>query len=259
MQQDASRALLTIGYSSLASRVNDIVLPAPKQDVEILIIVQDPTGTAQFVAPSRSDVRTVQLDSKGVAKSRNVAITQAKGKYLVFADDDIEFKVEGLDAVLAHFAACDCALVLGQAVDEQDVLRKNYPTQIEKLNLFNSARAATYEMVIDVDKVRESNVTFDENFGAGVTNYLGDEFIFIADLLRSKRSAHFLPVTLAVHPTDSSGSGWGSQRDLKVRAEIFTRVFGWYAPAVRLLFIAKHFNKVNGLRNALSFVLRRFK
>ena len=259
MQQDSSAALLTVAYSSLASRVNNIVFPAHRVDVEILVIVQDPTGESSFLAPSRNDVRTIQLDSKGVAKSRNVAIAQAKGKYLIFADDDIEFKVEGLDEVLTHFATCDCSLVLGQAVDEKNRLRKNYPIEIEKLNLFNSARAATYEMVIDVEKVRASNLKFDESFGAGVTNYLGDEYIFIADLLRSGRSAHFLPVTLAVHPTDSSGSGWGTKRDLKVRSQIFTRVFGWYAPFVRLLFIAKHFKKVDGLGNAIAFVSGRFR
>ena len=259
MHQNTPSPLLTIAYSSLASRANKIELPQYRDDVEILIIVQDPTGETQFIPPSRSDVRAIQLESIGVAKSRNEAIEQAKGTYLIFADDDIEFNAKGLEAVLDHFKVCDCALVLGQAVDEKNVLRKNYPTQIQKLNRFNSARAATYEMVIDVKKVRESNLKFDENFGAGVTNYLGDEYIFIADLLRSGSRAHFLPATLATHPTDSSGSGWGTSRDLAVRSKIFTRVFGWYAPIVRILFISKHRDKVQGIGNAVAFVLGRFR
>ncbi len=258
-ESGATFTRLTIAYSTLASRTANIKLPLQRDDQEILIVVQNPDRIEFPAPPSRSDVRVVELDSKGVAKSRNTAIDVAQGKYLVFADDDIEFKLENLDQVVAHLESCQCSLVLGQATDQTGNLRKTYPANTTWLTRFNSAKAATYEMLINVAAVRADDIRFDEEFGAGAVNYLGDEYIFICDLLKSHQKAHFLPVTMAVHPTDSSGSGWGTSADLQARAKIFTRVFGPLAFAVRALFILRNRDKVSGISNYVRFIFARFK
>jgi hypothetical protein len=146
---------------------------------------------------------------------------------------------------------------LGQATDESGALRKRYPTTIEKLGSFNSARAATYEMIIRVSEVRKLGVRFDEDFGAGAKNYLGDEYIFVVDLIKAGGKAVFAPITLAQHPTESSGSRWGSAQDRRARAIIFTRVFGALAPFVRLPFGIRRFRELGSLKNLLLFVLGR--
>ena len=250
---------LTIAYSTLAERACNIVLPAMRPDQEVLIIVQSPDGATHPAPPAREDVRILHLASKGVAKSRNAAIDNARGEYLVFADDDIVFDLASLDAITAHFEQCKCALVLGQAVDPTGALRKKYPTQPQWLNRLNSAKAATYEMVIRVPTIKARGIRFDENFGAGATNYLGDEYIFIVDMVKRGLKAHFLPITMAVHPTDSSGSGWGSREDLHARSIIFTRVFGPAAVFMRAAFIARHRDKVSGFGDYARFILGSFR
>lgn len=249
---------LTIAYSTLANRAAAIRLPVRREDQEILIIVQNPDRIEFPAAPMRSDVRVVELGSKGVAKSRNTAIEVARGNYLVFADDDIEFNLENLDELVDHLSGCTCSLVLGQAVDQSGTLRKSYPSRPQWLTRFNSAKAATYEMLIDVSAIRANAIQFDEDFGAGAVNYLGDEYIFICDMLKQHLKAHFLPVTMAVHPTESSGSGWGTSADLQARAKIFSRVFGPLAIVVRTLFIFRNRDKVNGAGNFIRFIFARF-
>jgi len=250
---------LTIAYSTLAARAANIELPAMREDQEILIIVQSPDGATHPAPPVRDDVRVVHLTSKGVAKSRNAAIENARGEFLVFADDDIVFDLKSLDTVTAHFEQCTCSLVLGQAVDPAGVLRKKYPAEPRWLNRFNSAKAATYEMVIRVRAVKSRGLRFDENFGAGATNYLGDEYIFIVDMVNRGLKAHFLPITMAVHPTESSGSGWGTREDLRARSVIFSRVFGPAAIFMRAAFIARHRDKVSGLGDYARFIFGPFR
>jgi len=250
---------LTIAYSTLAARAANIVLPARRHDQEVLIIVQSPDGTTHPAPPARDDVRVVHLEGKGVAKSRNAAIENALGEYLVFADDDIEFDLDSLDAITAHFEQCTCSLVLGQAVDPSGALRKQYPTEPKWLNRLNSAKAATYEMVIRVSDIKARGIRFDDNFGAGATNYLGDEYIFIVDMVKRGLRAHFLPITMAVHPTESSGSGWGSRDDLRARSVIFSRVFGPAAIPMRFAFIARHRDKVAGVGDYARFIFGTFR
>ena len=253
-QVSSSQVRLTIAYSTLAARAAGIKLPLQRADQEVLIIVQNPDGESFSPPPMRNDVQVIELTSKGVAKSRNEAIDNARGTYLVFADDDIEFNLQSLDTVTQHLEECDCSLVLGQAVDPSGHLRKKYPTKPMWLNRFNSAKAATYEMVIRVETIRNRGIRFDEEFGAGAVNYLGDEYIFIVDMVKRGLKAHFLPITMAIHPTESSGSGWGTTADLRARSVIFTRVFGPLAFIMRAAFIARHRDKLSGPRDFFRFV-----
>jgi glycosyltransferase involved in cell wall biosynthesis len=226
-------ASLTFGFSTLADRLENIQLPNLEDhpDWDVLITVQSgtanlPTEEQLAKAPRGERVQVLAFAGVGVTKIRNQVLTNAKGDYLLFADDDISFNEEGILNAIEYMKDGELALLLGQAVDETGRLRKSYPTKPQRLNKLNSAKAATYEMLVNTKAVKQAGISFDENFGAGAPEtYLGDEYIFIADLVAKSLNCYFVPITLATHPTDSSGSGWGTPRDRKARALIFDRVF----------------------------------
>jgi glycosyltransferase involved in cell wall biosynthesis len=226
-------ASLTFGYSTLANRLSNIQLPdlTNHPDWDVLITVQSgtkeaPTATELAKAPRVKNVELLSYPGSGVTKLRNQVLKNARGKYVVFSDDDITFNQDGLEEGIAYLEQTGAGLLLGQAVDEEGKLRKAYPSKAHRLTKFNSAKAATYEMIVDLEQVRAAGVLFDENFGAGAEiTYLGDEYIFICDLLSAGVRCNFAPIVLASHPTDSSGSGWGTQRDRIARARIFDRAF----------------------------------
>lgn len=250
--------LLTIGYSTLADRLKNISAPEINLPHEVFISIQNPKGI-EYSLPTNFDFKSAISNEKGVAKSRNVVLNSAQTKYLLFADDEIIFLSDGIKSAIAYLEsnpACD--LVLAQAVDTKGVLRKSYPKTEVKLSKFNSAKAATYEMIVRVESVRNKGVAFDENFGAGAVNYLGDEYIFITDLLKKGGAATFLPLTIAIHPEESSGSRWGTESDLRARALVFQRVFGVSAPLIRTAFYLKNFGKFGGLKNLFKFIIGKF-
>jgi hypothetical protein len=113
-------------------------------------------------------------------------------------------------------------------------------------------------MIVRVDSAKSKGMTFDEKFGAGADNYLGDEYIFIADLIDKGGAGVFLPLTIAIHPLESSGSRWGSDADLRARAVVFQRVFGDTAPLIRTAFYLKNLRKFGGLRNIIRFSIGKF-
>ena len=250
--------LLTIGYSTLADRVKNITAPNLDLPHDIYISIQNP-GNIEFTLPTNFEFQSTTSNEKGVAKSRNTVLRNTKTKYLLFADDENTFIGDGIKAAISYLEKHpNCDLVLAQAVDETGVLRKSYPIKEEKLTKFNSAKAATYEMIVRVESVLSKCVAFDEEFGAGAINYLGDEYIFISDLIKKGGVATFLPLTIAIHPQESSGSRWGTEPDLRARAEVFQRVFGGAAPIIRTGFYLKNFRKFGGLRNLLKFSIGRF-
>jgi glycosyltransferase involved in cell wall biosynthesis len=252
----SDRPTLTIAYSTLPDRIKNIAFPEKSDDREILVLVQNVNESSYIF--SEPNAKLVELKNKGVAKSRNAALERASGEFLLFGDDDIKFIETGVVQALKYFAEHpECAIILSQAIDESGEFRKNYFGEVTPLKLTNSARAATYEMLVRVDVIREKKIRFDEAFGAGANNYLGDEYIFIADALKAGLKGVHLPVKIAVHPRESSGSRWGSDADLSARAMVFSRVFGWRAPIYRAAFLIKTSNPWPGLGKALRFILAK--
>lgn len=229
--------LLTIGYSVLADRVENIQLPKFLSMPNIFISIQNPKNIS-YKLPEIVGLGHIEQINSGVAKSRNEVLRAAKSKYLIFADDDITFHEENIKAAISYLEANPkCDLVLGTTIDESGNFRKKYPEQRLELTRFNSGKAATYEIIVRVETFHTKNLFFDENFGAGVENFLGDEYILIADLIKLGGRGVFLPLIFATHPTDSSGSNWAKSENLKARAAVFKRVFGFWAILVRAAFI----------------------
>jgi len=253
-----SEKLLTIGYSTLADRLKNLIPPKVELPHEIFISIQNP-GEIEFELPTNFKFRSVTATEKGVAKSRNIVLRSAHTRYLLFADDENTFRGDNIKSAISYLEKHPkCDLVLAQAVDTTGALRKAYPKRVKKLTKFNSAKAATYEMIVRVDSAKSKGVSFDERFGAGADNYLGDEYIFIADLIDKGGSGVFLPLTIAIHPFVSSGSRWGSDADLRARAEVFQRVFGDRAPLIRIAFYLKNLHKFGGLKNLVKFSIGKF-
>ena len=242
---------LTIGYSTLANRAKNIKFLS---SVNNLVIVQNPDSIS--IPNFGSEVKVLELRNKGVAKSRNAALDYTETEYLLFGDDDIEFKESGITLAINYLNANpDVSILLMQAIDETGKLRKRYSAESHQLKLTNSAKAATYEMMIRTSDIKAAGIKFDENFGAGAPNYLGDEYIFIADALRSGLKGQFEPIVIATHPTESSGNIRNSQSDRSARAKVFSRVFGIWAPVMRALFLAKPPSKKFGFINSLFFII----
>jgi glycosyltransferase involved in cell wall biosynthesis len=242
---------LTIGYSTLANRAKNIKFLT---SVNNLVIVQNPDSISlpNFLA----EVQIVELHNRGVAKSRNAAIANTDTEYLLFGDDDIAFSETGIASAINYLNANpSISILLMQAADETGKLRKHYPAHSHQLKLTNSAKAATYEMIIRTAAIKTAGIKFDENFGAGATNYLGDEYIFIADALRAGLKGQFEPIVIATHPSESSGSLRNSAIDRSARAKVFSRVFGIWSPIMRAMFLAKPPSKKFGLINSLLFII----
>lgn len=255
------RKLLTFGFSTLSDRVGNITFPTQRADREVLVIIQNPedrawSGKDLSEIAMRDDVEIIELTSLGVAKSRNAAIEHSQGKYLIFSDDDIKFVEQGLEEAIEYLEQHpEVDLVLGSAIDENGQKRKKYPVEIVPLTKFNSAKAATYEMLIRVDGIRNKGIRFDENFGAGAKNYLGDEFIFISDLIDAGGKGVSHPAVIAIHPQESSGSRWGSAKDFNARLAIFDRVFGQGAFLIRLGFALRRTKELGSIANTIRFAL----
>jgi succinoglycan biosynthesis protein ExoM len=145
-------------------------------DVEILVVDNDPeAGARDAVLAFAQDHPIVTYEHApvpGIAAARNVALASASGHdVLVFIDDD-ERPIEGwLDYLLATYREFHSAAVVGPVISRFDVDPDNW---IVSGGFFNRRRlktgtavdlVATNNLLLDVEQIRQRDLTFDERFG----------------------------------------------------------------------------------------------
>ena len=226
-----------------------------RAETEVLIAVQG--GYVQPV--DREDVRMIYLDNFGAAKSRNKILEEASGEIIFFGDDDMRWNELGVTKTIEFFQQNkDVDLVLCQSENEYGELRKRYFKKQTRLSKYNSAKSATYEMAIRLSSFKNKKINFHEDFGAGTNNFLGDEFIFISQACRAGLKCEFLPLTIAVHPSTSSGMIYGTQEDTKARSNAIQQVFGKFAMLARLGFVLKNPLRFKSFELLFRFIFRWF-
>jgi GT2 family glycosyltransferase len=92
------------------------------QDYEVIIVDQDGDGSLEAALRQRFDgdarLVYVPLDRPSASQARNVAVRRARGRILVFSDDDTEVEPDWLRAYVEAFDACDNApAVVGGRLD----------------------------------------------------------------------------------------------------------------------------------------------
>lgn len=250
---------VTVCISTLGARVLTLScarLPA-RPGLRYHIVLQSPDAAGRRHLrdlAARGDVTFVEMEGRGVARSRNAALATAPGEIAVLADDDLDFRVESYPALARAFArepglGCVCGIVAGP-----DGRPRKRPARAgARLRPWNAARVGTPEIALRLAEIRRLGLRFDEEFGAGTDLPIGDEFIFLVRGLRAGLKGRHLALTLAVHAPESSGLAFDAE-SLEVRRAVFRRAMGWRSWLFRLGFAAKNRRRFRSLGDALRFL-----
>ena len=231
------KPLVTVGLSSLSSRIlNSKFHLTDDLDFELVICIQldqkikNKDNFKELIrnhlCNKKRDIKICFLEGLGVAKSRNQIMKLTQTPILWFVDDDIEILPFSVREIENDFhKRPNVSLICYQSLDNNKQLRKKFAKKEHYLNKFNSAKYATFEMVLKLDNVIKSNVRFNSNFGAGTHNYFGDEYIFISDLLEKGFNLKYIPRPLCIHGSISSGF-YKRKNKYDIQKKVLKQVFG---------------------------------
>lgn len=246
---------VTIGISTLAHRMHNIALPEATRGIQYLIMVQGGAADATLSYLTRPDVTYHELALTGVAQSRSAVMDHCQTPLLLFMDDDVDMQIDGIQAMGQYMTAHP-----SHSVATGTTLHDSYSVSNiaqHALNHWNTARLMTPGMMVRVAKIRESGVRFDPEFGLNGSYPIGDEFVFVTDLLKKGHSGMRLPIVVGRHEGHSTGDIWADSNILNARRAVLRRVFGRWAPLVQIGFAVKHRRRLGGWPAAIRFAFAR--
>lgn len=241
---------IAIGISTLNDGIYHIQEKINSLPENILVVISHQITNEKYYSDriiSHPNVIIKISFEKGLSKSRNILLEEAmklQADYLLISDDDVFYLNEGLLELSgfleqqngnSHYQIQSCT--------NNGTLRKKYPTSVKKIKKLDGFGVSSIEMCLNIKLIERNGIRFDERFGLGAIYQAGEEPIFINDLLKSNEKILFVPITVTVHPIESSGNKiYTCPKSLADRGAIFIRCGG----------------RALGLAYLLAFWVRKF-
>lgn len=179
---------------------------------------------------------------KGLSKSRNRAIELCDSDIALISDDDVVYSDEIEKIISKAFKEnSEADIITFQFLkDDNTLYKKNYKKEKFWHDIYTLARVSSVEIAFKVDKVKNKNIKYDENFGLGSIFPTGEEYIFLSDALKNGLKILYIPIPILIHPDESSGGQFiGNPLLVESKGALFYRIFGIKSYIISLIFTFK--------------------
>ncbi|HQE33833.1 MAG TPA: glycosyltransferase family 2 protein [Flavobacterium alvei] len=193
-------------------------------------------------------VRVINVDEKGLSKSRNLAIKNATKKICLIADDDVVYFPNFDTEIITAFNQNPKASII--TFNHQRIGKKEPHNRSKKVYSHSQKtieNVCSIEIGFQLNAIKNNNICFDENFGLGSYFETAEEYLFLLAAIKLKLNVIFSPFVIVSHPLLSSGEHQGDDKILFARAALFYKTkrnlaYIWLIKYVFFLFRNNYIN-----------------
>lgn len=179
-----------------------------KVDSDLLIINQTNINGYEEIEVNGHLWRMISTTERGLSKSRNMALKNARGKICLLSDDDQFFLPEYKEIICKAFRELPEATVIAFNINRiNNQIKKRYYV-IEKSKEASKVRGFQSSMLaMKIEQIKEKKIFFDERFGSGTDWGGGEETLFQEDIRKNGLRIFEYPEIIATVDY-SQGSQW---------------------------------------------------
>lgn len=140
-------------------------------------------------------VKYVKTSERGLSRSRNMAIDEARGEICILCDNDVVYEDNYEKLILDEFEKRKDADIIVFYIKRKEKPVPNY-SSAKKMGYLSVLKIFSPEIAFRRESVKD--LRFNEDFGAGSGKYImGEENIFLYDALKKKKNIYYVPVKIA--------------------------------------------------------------
>ncbi len=150
--------------------------------------------------------KMITTPTRGVGLNRNIALLAAESEFLLFADDDVVYKEDMPEQVLAAFRENPDAdvLIFGMDIVKNGQTTEKRHLQNKRLHIWNAMRFGTYTVAVRRAAILRANITFHQCFGGGCIYSAGEDSLFLKACFDHKLRVYSHEYVLGTCCKDSS-------------------------------------------------------
>jgi len=166
-----------------------------------LVINQCDREDYEESAAENGMIRMISNRQRGLTRSRNLAIRNARADVCLICDDDEIFAADYETAILKAYEELPQADVI---IFKMANRRPSFPDKIMPLRFPQTMKVSSWQISFRRERLLEAGVLFDELLGAGTGNGAEEELKFLLDCQRSGLRIWYVPVVIASVAQESS-------------------------------------------------------
>lgn len=254
-------------YSTYQSRIYELLKNLPKEtEGTTIIIVHQVTYIGEYSSVfekinQRTDIIYIESLTKGVARSRNLAISNSRSELVLFCDDDVTYANDVSKIVIDSYSQNSAAdsITFAYSKGSSMMAAERFSSTTYKHNLKTIFSIGTIEISCKRASLVESMALFPENLGAGEKYYLCDEPVFMSRLLKAGMQLIYIPEVIGNHPEFASGINFNDLKAFKSRLICFQYIFGRFlGVGIYNIFLLKNISKLRLKFFPVAFLLVYF-
>lgn len=222
-KEDLEIVLATMNRNSL-----DFLIPMfPFFDFSnFSILIVNQTQEANLLISEFPSVRVINSFEKGLSKSRNLGLKNARGKILLIADDDVVFKNDFDSIIIDTYNKFPSATGINFYAEKPDgtLFKKSISKTKEKIGQLELFNILSIEMTFNSEMLAKLELQFDENFGLGSRFKMGEEAIFLSEVKSKNQQLIIEPQVIVIHPTESTDDIISFEERYYIQGAFFKRV-----------------------------------
>lgn len=153
----------------------------------------DRDGSAQYDTPL-GNVRMFSTTQRGLTKSRNLAIEQAKADICLVCDDDEHFVPDYDSRILKAYQDIPQAdVIIFKMVDRPS----SFSDKVQRLRFPKTMKVSSTQISFRRQRLLDTAVRFDPLLGAGSGNGAEEELKFLLDCQKAGLRIYYCPVEIA--------------------------------------------------------------
>ena len=203
--------------------------------------------------------RLISVRDRGLSKSRNMAIENAKGDICIIADDDVKY-VDNFQKIIENeYKKNKKYDIICFWIESNNKNRKIKRMMTSSLGRIRAMRICSVQMTFKREKIIEKGIMFNENFGIGASCDRGEENIFLWECIRKGLKIKFVNKKIADVNLENSAWFDGFTEDYFVKqGRVFYELSNRYYKLLALQFAVRKYHlykKSMGLNEVIKALL----
>lgn len=174
----------------------------------------------EVITSADGNIRMLSTNTKGLSKSRNLAIRHAVGDICLLCDDDEKLAASYEKTIVRTYEELPDADLICFRIENQPSRLKQ---EVQRLNKWTALRIASWQITFRRSSIIKSGILFDEDMGAGTGNGGGEEVKFLRDCIQAGLKAYYVPDSIGTVAQTESTWFQGFNHDFFYRRGVTNR------------------------------------